>query len=422
MFKRQKEVLQYQLSIEDIILDKLEKQYERALNDINEKIKLYQADMTQSRIRHIQYQEMLKEQVEATLDKLHADEYRTIQQYLDDSYTDAFIGVMYDLHGQNMPIIAPIDRKAAVKAILTDTKLTSPLYKRLGLDLDAIKETISQEITRGIASGMMFADIARNISNVSGVPLSSAKGIVRTEGHRIQQASAEDARQAAKAAGGDVVKQWDATMDGATRDEHRLLDGQIREVDEPFTINGKKAMYPGGFGDPGQDCNCRCVALTRARKALDPAELDTLKGRAAFFGLDKTKDFETFKEKYQISAETLKNQGKYGIIKEGENWISHKGFTIHQDKIQKFLLQPGAKHYEEFHDVGYRPGEHELLALTIEKGYDESKATNVMKNENGSERFSIFMTLGFTGNKRFRTVWQKDTPNSKPRLITAHRE
>ena len=85
------------------------------------------------------------------------------------------------------------------------------------------------------------------------------------------------------------MKQWDATLDGATRKTHRQLDGQIRETNEPFEVNGMKAMFLGGFGDPAEDCNCRCCALTRARKALDAEELKQMQERAKFFrrGQDK---------------------------------------------------------------------------------------------------------------------------------------
>ena len=57
------------------------------------------------------------------------------------------------------------------------------------------------------------------------------------------------------------------------------------------------ASAPGMFGDPAEDCNCRCALLQRARWALDETELDTLKERSEYFGLDKSKDFEDFKEK-----------------------------------------------------------------------------------------------------------------------------
>lgn len=299
MNKREKEVLQIQLDNEKEILAKLTKQYERALKEINLKIRLYQSnELTQSRIYHIQYQKDLKRQVEAILEKLHADEYSTIQEYLSDSYSTAYIGTMYDMAGQGIPILSPIDQKAAVKAIMTDSKINTDLYTALGVDTKQLKSAISEEITRGIAAGDFYDSIAQSISLITNAPLNRAMTIVRTEAHRIQQASADDARQEAKKKGADVVKQWDATLDGKTRDSHRRLDGQIREVDEYFEIDGKKAMYPGEFGDPAEDCNCRCVALTRARWALDGDELQTLKDRAKHFGLDKTKDFDEFKSKY----------------------------------------------------------------------------------------------------------------------------
>jgi len=297
--KREKEVLQIQLDNEKAILDRLKKQYQRALQEINIKIRLLQSDeLTQSRIYRIQYQNALKAQVESILEKLHGDEYSTVQQYLSESYTNSYVGTMYNIAGQGIPIITPIDQKAAVKAVLTDSKVNKGLYTALGVDVDKLKKSISDEITRGIAAGDFYDVIARNIRLATGAPLSRVNTIVRTEAHRIQQASADDARQEAKKKGANVVKQWDATLDGETRDSHRRLDGQIREVDEYFEIDGKKAMYPGEFGDPAEDCNCRCVALTRAKWAMDADELQTLKDRAKHFGLDKTKDFDDFKSKY----------------------------------------------------------------------------------------------------------------------------
>ena len=278
--------------------------YRKALSDIELKIRMLQSDeLTQSRIYQIQYQQALKGQIEGILEKLHGDEYSTIQKYLSDTYTDAYVGTMYAMHGQGVPVIIPIDRAAAVKAVVTDSKLSVPLYASLGYDMDKLKKHIREEITRGIASSLPYEQIARNLAGFTDIPLNRAKTIVRTEGHRIQQSSTDDARKKAKKAGADVVKQWDASLDGATRPIHRRLDGQIREIDEPFEAGGKKAMYPGKFNDPAQDCNCRCVALTRARSALDEKELETLKERAKYFGLDKTEDFEEFKQKYLKAAE-----------------------------------------------------------------------------------------------------------------------
>ena len=323
MNKREKEILQAQLDSEKKVLKQLEKQYQAALDEINDKIRLLQSKtvydsdgigrneqvplnkLPQSRIYQIEHQKALKGQIQGILDKLHGDEYSTINQYLEESYRDAFVGTAYDLAGQGIPLIMPIDQNAAVKAIQTDSKISEGLYEALGVDTKNLKKAIANEATRGVASGLTFEDIARNISNVAKAPLSNAKRIARTEGHRIQQASTMDAQNEAKKKGADVVKQWDSTLDGATRETHRKLDGQIREVDEPFEADGKKAMYPGDFGDPAEDINCRCASLTRARWGLDESELETLKERAKFFGLDKTKDFEDFKNKYLKAAESV---------------------------------------------------------------------------------------------------------------------
>lgn len=315
MNKPERQVIKFQIDKEQATINDLERQYKRALKDIEEKIKLLQSDeLTQSKIYQIQYQKALRGQVEGILDKLQGDEYATIQQYLHDSYQDGFIGTMYSVHGQGIPLILPLDQNAAVKAVITDSQIKEGLYNHLGVNIKQLKQAIRQEITRGIATNMPFADIARNIANRSKAPLSRAKTIVRTEGHRIQQASANDAREAAKANGCNVVKQWDGTLDGDTRPTHRRLDGQIRETNEPFEMDGKTAMYPGDFGKPEEDCNCRCVALTRAKWALDEDELKTLKERAKFFEVDKKDDFKTFEEKYLKASKALKNQGKRGIM------------------------------------------------------------------------------------------------------------
>lgn len=237
------------------------------------------------------------------MDKMHGDNYGTIDKYLNGCYETGYVGTMYSIAGQGVPLVIPVDQAAAVKAVLTDSKVSNGLYNALGVNVKKLKKTITQEISRGIASSLPYSDIARNISSVSKAPLSRAKTIARTEGHRIQQTSARDAQYAAKKKGADVVKQWDAALDGRTRDSHARVDGEIRELDEKFS-NGLK--YPGDpSGGAAEVVNCRCTANTRARWALDEEELQTLKERAEYFGLDKTANFEDFKQKYLKAAEEV---------------------------------------------------------------------------------------------------------------------
>ena len=314
MRKDEKEVLQYQLDSEKAILKELEKQYKAALEAIDEKVAalLGRSDANlQHVIFQIEHQKALRRQIEGVLNQLHSNEFDTISDYLANCYEDGFIGSMYSMHHQGIPVIVPIDQNEVTKAVVLDSKISEGLYESIGVDVDKMKKSIRSEITRGISAGMSYNEIARNISKATKAPLSRAKTIVATEGHRVQQASNYDGQRKAKSKGADVVKQWNSILDGNTRPTHRKLDGQIREVEEPFEMDGKKAMYPGEFGDPAEDCNCRCVSMTRARWALDEDELQTLKDRAEYFGLDKSESFADFKKKY---LQSLENPGKSGTI------------------------------------------------------------------------------------------------------------
>lgn len=308
------------LKSEDECIRELEKAYNRALADIKAQIKQYSGDdLTQSQIYQKQYQEALKGQVEAILDNMQASHYGTIQGYLKGCYEDSYIGVMYDLKSQGIPVTAPIQQDQVVKAVTTDSKLSAPMYEAMGKYLKPLKKNVAAELSRGFASGMHYNDIARNIEAKTHIGLYNATRIARTEGHRIQCAAALDAQKAAKEAGADVVKQWDSTMDKRTRPHHRMLDGQIREIDEPFEINGREAMAPGQFGVASEDIHCRCAILQRAKWALDEDELKALEEKAQFWGIDKEESLKKFKEDYlegakkaneldQLSAEFAKVQ------------------------------------------------------------------------------------------------------------------
>ena len=320
MNKRQKEVIEEQLHNEEKTIASLKNTYKQALKDCEQKIRELSArtDMEnlQSIIYQKQYQEALKAQLEGALSNLQSNSYATVSDYLTKCYRDGYTGVMYDLQQTGIPIIMPIDQAAVVRAIQTDSKLSKSLYDKMGEDVTYLKKAVRAEVSRGIANGSTWNEVAGKLSrHMANTPFQRAYNnsirIARTEGHRIQVQSALDAQHVAKSKGADIVKQWDSTLDGNTRDLHRLLDGQIREIDEPFEVGGRKVKAPGMFGDPAEDCNCRCCLLQRARWELDESELDTLRERADYFGLDKEKDFDDFKVKYLNSVEKI---GKRGTI------------------------------------------------------------------------------------------------------------
>lgn len=306
MNKRQKEILEELLADEKRTLEELEESYDDALAQINGRIEALlarqDADM-QYVIYQVEYQRQLKTQVQAILETLQSNEFDTISQYLTRAYENGFMGTMYDLHGQGIPMIFPIDQAQVADAIRHQTKLSSTLYTALGLDINDLSKKIAGEISRGMSSGQGYDEMARNISAWARIPQNNAMRIARTEAHRIQCRAAMDAQYKAKDKGADVVKQWDAALDGVTRPNHRKLDGQIRELDEPFEVGGMKAMYPGDFGDPAEDCNCRCAILQRARWALDSSELETLRQRAEAMG--EYDSYNEFRDSYNKALNEL---------------------------------------------------------------------------------------------------------------------
>lgn len=89
-------------------------------------------------------------------------------------------------------------------------------------------------------------------------------------------------------------------------------------MNELFEVANLKVEAPGMFGDPAEDCNCRCCLLQRARWALDDVELETLRKRAEYFGLDKTKDFEEYQTKYfKVSFQIEHEKDVANIIDDG---------------------------------------------------------------------------------------------------------
>jgi len=375
MNKEQKEILQSQLNNEKQTIKELKEVYETALKDCETKIKELSMrkdlENIQSIIYQKQYQQAIRGQLEGILEQMHGDSFATVSDYLARCYEDGYIGTMYDLAGQGIPLIIPIDQDQVVKAIQTDSKLSKSLYDRLGEDVSELKKAVRQEVSRGIASGSSWVDVANNLaSNFTNTPFSKAFNnsirIARTEGHRIGIQSAMDAQEKAKKKGADIVKQWDATLDGRTRDSHRLLDGQIRELDEDFEVNGKHASAPSMFGDPAEDINCRCALLQRARWALDDDELATLREKAAYhgtivddsekYGHAKAKDFADFKEKY-LQASAIENEAAGLMFKDKPNstMTAKERFEATMEVSKSYSGMP-TKVKQEFSDVTFEFG------------------------------------------------------------------
>ena len=301
--------------------------------------------MIQSKVYQKKYQEALKNQVGGVLDTMQVKEYKAVSEYLTECYENGFIGTMYDLQGQGIPLCFPMDQEAIVRAVQLDSKISKGLYQKLGEDVDLLKRKITAQVSRGIASGLTYQQVAQGLAGTTNIGFNRAVRIARTEGHRIQCQAGMDACYKAKEKGADVVKQWDAALDSRTRESHTIVDGEIRELDKPFS-NG--LMFPGDpSGGAAEVINCRCALLQRARWALDEDELEALKKKAEYYGLDKTDSFEDYKQKY------LKATSQEPEAKPKKEYLTEKKLQSNIAEIEKKqkLLPDDSDEWQQLEDL-----------------------------------------------------------------------
>jgi uncharacterized protein with gpF-like domain len=157
----------------------------------------------------------------------------------------------------------------------------------------------------------------------------SAVRAARTAATGAQNAGRLDSYYAAESMGIKLKKEWLATLDGRTRHEHAMLDGQQADTDKPFKIDGYELMFPGdpaGAAEMIYNCRCTLVAavdgvpkgkdvLRRDQYGVVPdmtyAQWEASKRGAAGVQIStiNTKSIDEYRK-------SLKNQENIGILKE----------------------------------------------------------------------------------------------------------
>lgn len=360
MNRRQKLVQEQYLNNEERVIKRLNLVYNQSLTMVNDKIKNLQFSIDklqqtydwmddndpkkaqiksqiQSKIYQKQYQEQLQKQLDGILDKMKTEQYLNVSDYLEGCYEDGFVGTMFDMHGQGVPLMLPLDQESMVRAVQLESKISEGLYTRLGEDVDELKKKITAQVSRSIATGMSYAQTAKQLANYTRIGYNNAVRIARTEGHRIQTTAAMDACHKAKERGADVLKQWDSTLDDVTRESHRQVDGEIRELDEAFS-NGLD--FPGDpAGSAAEVINCRCALLQRARWALDDGFTKANSFTKQLETFDSPADYDGFKKAF-FSKEN-KRYMKY--VEQMEEKYGTKNF----EKVLGKMTPLEYKHYSD---------------------------------------------------------------------------
>lgn len=125
---------------------------------------------------------------------------------------------------------------------------------------ETTKEKLKKTLADGLLEGEGVGQLAKRVNEVmEGRIASSAKTIARTE---VLSASNAGSMFGYKQSGLVSKKEWLSTLDGKTRHDHVSADGQIRTIDQSFTVGGSSLDYPGDpNGSADQIVNCRCTVL-----------------------------------------------------------------------------------------------------------------------------------------------------------------
>lgn len=159
---------------------------------------------------------------------------------------------------------ALIDNTSAAKILNKDVV---GLFEKANFREGKIRDV--HELRKALATSLLkgegINDIAKRIKPIVERSMSDSIRIARTETTRVQNAARIDVGKHGEELGFTMMKEWVATNDDRTRDEHNEADGQQVPVNEPFIVGGEKMMYPADLSmgaSAWNTINCRCTMVT----------------------------------------------------------------------------------------------------------------------------------------------------------------
>lgn len=211
--------------------------------------------------------------------------------------------------------------RSTVERLIRDNPDILPLPSvDIPLDMRWNRQHINAAITKGILLGDPIPEIAQRLVTVAQMGYNAAVRNARTATTAAECAGRIDTYQKAKAMGIQLKQQWLATLDGKTRHEHRMLDGQTVDIGEPFEVGGYKIRYPGDPSAPGRLIyNCRCTLISVDKFHDQNAPRASKLGEVSYEEWKAGKDLElqkTQKLELKQRENELKNGENRAILKE----------------------------------------------------------------------------------------------------------
>ncbi|MGM0228688.1 hypothetical protein IGJ28_000749 [Enterococcus sp. AZ091] len=267
MSKYQKEIESLLNKSESDISIELRKLYKDLVNEITKEIidlsKQIEKDDKFSKKLQKERLEAIRSQMYAKANSLETNQKDKLYAFLKYDGQLAFNEIFYDFEMYEEILLSfTMITDKQISAIINTPVASRKLSTRLKGNCTKMKKNLNRVLTRGFSKGWPTQKMAAQIAEIGGANYRRAMNIARTESGRVTSITRQQSQQHAKELGIKVNKKWVSTLDGDTRNNHRKLDGQIREIDDYFEVGGLKTLQPHMFGIASEDCNCRCRTIS----------------------------------------------------------------------------------------------------------------------------------------------------------------
>lgn len=191
--------------------------------------------------------------------------------------------------------------------------------KQVAWDKKQVQSVMIQSLLQGESIGKIATRLSKQVGE------SDRKAAIRnarTMTTCVQNVGRLNSFERAKNRGINIKKQWLATLDNRTRHEHRALDGQVREIGEPFEVDGYELEYPA---DPNASVseklkmqkavnvikgpahliyNCRCTILG----VLEGHEIDVTDTSIRNTNKMEEESYEEWKNAHSTQSDSITKQ------------------------------------------------------------------------------------------------------------------
>lgn len=256
--------------------------YKDALKLLKVEIKQYIDEYeTLSFSKQLEAERLIKvaDRVDEILTDLNKKSGSIIRQHIDHEFKAGYFGTWYALEGaENVTLDFTMINERYIEELIDKPVAYKTLSKRLYQGRAKLAKAVTNELKMAALRGGGYAQVAKNVAELTEADYKQSLRIARTEGGRVQSTGKQRAYKEADKKGVQMQKRWLSTLDKKTRYSHQALDGQTVDVDEEFVFDGHKAEGPRLFGRASLDINCRCTTIAVVNGVAPDVRKDNLTG------------------------------------------------------------------------------------------------------------------------------------------------